>query len=324
MSRRRKGRELNGILLLDKPLGLSSNQALQRVKYLFNAAKAGHTGSLDPEATGMLPLCFGHATRVSGLLLDADKTYRVTGRLGIRTETGDMEGAIVEQLPVPALTFEQMQASIAPFRGQVLQIPPMYSALKVAGKRLYELARAGETVERQPRAIHFYRIDLLNFDGAFFELRVHSSKGAYIRTLIEDIGAAIGCGAVVTQLRRIGVGPWLVESPQVESPMRDVPLGNEPQSRLWTLEELTELIKADEESAINRVILPTDSALASYPVVTLDADSAFHIRHGHPVFVANAPQTGWFCIYGPDDLFLGMGEVLDDGRVAPRRLFAAL
>jgi tRNA pseudouridine55 synthase len=319
MSRRRRGRELNGILLLDKPLGLSSNQALQRVKYLFNAAKAGHTGSLDPEATGMLPLCFGYATRVSGLLLDADKTYRVTGRLGIRTETGDMEGAIVEQLPVPALTTDQMHAYIAPFRGLVQQTPPMYSALKVAGKRLYELARAGETVERQPRAITFYRIDLLHFDGAFFELRVHSSKGAYIRTLIEDIGTAIGCGAVVTQLRRIGVGPWLVESPALDAPLLD-----EPQPRLWTLEDLTELVKADEESAINRVILPTDSALASYPVVTLDADSAFHIRHGHPVFVANAPQTGWFCIYGPDDLFLGMGEVLDDGRVAPRRLFAAL
>lgn len=319
MSRRRRGRELNGILLLDKPLGLSSNQALQRVKYLFNAAKAGHTGSLDPEATGMLPLCFGYATRVSGLLLDADKTYQVTGRLGIRTETGDREGAIVEQLPVPALTSEQMDAFIAPFRGLVQQIPPMYSALKVAGKRLYELARAGETVERQPRAINFYRIDLLAFDGEFFELRVHSSKGAYIRTLIEDIGAAIGCGAVVTQLRRIGVGPWLVEPS-----LLDTPPSCERLPRLWTLEELTEQVKADEESAINRVILPTDSALTSYPVVTLDADSAFHIRHGHPVFVANAPQTGWFCIYGPDDLFLGMGEVLDDGRVAPRRLFAAL
>ncbi|HUN00492.1 MAG: tRNA pseudouridine(55) synthase TruB [Halothiobacillus sp. 20-53-49] len=319
MSRRRRGRELNGILLLDKPLGLSSNQALQRVKYLFNAAKAGHTGSLDPEATGMLPLCFGYATRVSGLLLDADKTYQVTGRLGIRTETGDMEGAIVEQLPVPALTADQMDAYIAPFRGLVQQIPPMYSALKVAGKRLYELARAGQTVERQPRAITFYRIDLLAFDGEFFELRVHSSKGAYIRTLIEDIGAAIGCGAVVTQLRRIGVGPWLVELPEQAAPQP-----HEPQPRMWTLEELTEQVKADEESALNRVILPTDSALASYPVVTLDADSAFHIRHGHPVFVANAPQTGWFCMYGPDDLFLGMGEVLDDGRVAPRRLFAAL
>ncbi|MHB1230164.1 MAG: tRNA pseudouridine(55) synthase TruB [Halothiobacillus sp.] len=318
MSRRRRGREINGILLLDKPLGLSSNQALQRVKYLLQAAKAGHTGSLDPEATGMLPLCFGHATRVSGLLLDADKTYRVTGRLGIRTETGDMEGAVVEELPVPALTPEILEAYLEPFRGIVQQIPPMYSALKVDGKRLYELARAGETVERQPRTIHFYRIELLNFDGEYFELLVHSSKGAYIRTLIEDIGAAIGCGAVVTKLRRLGVGPWLVESATTS----DASLDSMP--RMWTLDELTELVEADEETALNRVILPTDSALASYPVVRLDADSAFHIRHGHPVFVAQAPQTGWFCIYGPDDLFLGMGEVLDDGRVAPRRLFAAL
>jgi len=187
----------------------------------------------------MLPLCFGYATRVSGLLLDADKTYLVTGRLGIRTETGDMEGAIVERLPVPVLTSDQLETTIATFRGLVQQIPPMYSALKVAGKRLYELARAGETVERQPRAINFYRIDLLKFDGEFFELRVHSSKGAYIRTLIEDIGAAIGCGAVVTQLRRIGVGPWLVEPPAL-----DKPPPHELLPRLWTLEELTEQVKA--------------------------------------------------------------------------------
>lgn len=207
MSRRRRGREINGILLLDKPIGLSSNQALQRVKHLFQAAKAGHTGSLDPEATGMLPLCFGHATRVSGLLLDADKTYRVTGRLGLRTETGDMEGAVIEERPVPELTAEQMETYLAPFRGLVEQVPPMYSALKVNGKRLYALARAGEVVERKARSINFYRIELLNFDGQDFDLLVHSSKGAYIRTLIEDIGVAVGCGAVVAKLRRIGVGP---------------------------------------------------------------------------------------------------------------------
>ena len=330
---RRRGREINGILLLDKPLGLSSNQALQRVKHLFNAAKAGHTGSLDPEASGMLPLCFGYATRVSSLLLDADKIYLVTGRLGIRTQTGDMEGEVIEQRPVPALTSAQMDGYIAPFRGLVQQIPPMYSALKIGGKRLYELARAGETVERQPRPINFYRIDLLNFDGEFFTLRVHSSKGAYIRTLVEDIGTAVGCGAVVTQLRRLGVGPWLVEdegdnaaSNRLDEvqPQRSDTSQTPPSLRMWTLDELIELAKVDEETALNCAILPTDSALASYPVVTLDADSAFHIRHGHPVFVANAPQTGWFCLYGQDNLFLGMGEVLDDGRVAPRRLFAAL
>ncbi|MDA3877847.1 MAG: tRNA pseudouridine(55) synthase TruB [Halothiobacillus sp.] len=318
MARRRRGRDINGILLLDKPLGLSSNQALQRVKHLFNAAKAGHTGSLDPEATGLLPLCFGQATRVSGLLLDADKTYRVVGRLGIRTETGDMEGSVVEERPVPALSAEDLEPYLVPFRGLIAQIPPMYSALKIDGKRLYELARAGEVVERQPRNIHFYRIELLNFDGLDFELLVHSSKGAYIRTLVEDIGEAIGCGAVVTWLRRTGLGPWQFE---VEDGAQ---AANPAGSRMWTLDELNELVESEDETAIDRVILPTDSALSGYPTVRLDSESAFHIRHGHPVFVANAPQTGWFCIYGPDDLFLGMGEVLDDGRVAPRRLFAAL
>ncbi|ANJ67997.1 tRNA pseudouridine(55) synthase TruB [Halothiobacillus diazotrophicus] len=318
MARRRRGREINGILLLDKPLGLSSNQALQRVKHLFNAAKAGHTGSLDPEASGLLPLCFGHATRVSGLLLDADKTYRVIGRLGLRTETGDMEGAVIEERPVPTLTAATLEPYLAQFRGLVAQVPPMYSALKVDGKRLYELARAGEVVERKPRDIHFYRIELLKFDGRDFELLVHSSKGAYIRTLVEDIGAEIGCGAVVTRLRRTGLGPWLFESDGAD------PAVDASGARMWTLDALKEIVEGGEESAIDRVILPTDSALSGYPTVRLDSESAFHIRHGHPVFVGNAPQTGLFRLYGPDDLFLGMGEVLDDGRVAPRRLFAAL
>ena len=317
MSRRRRGVEIDGILLLDKPLGLSSNQALQRVKRLFNAAKAGHTGSLDPAATGMLPLCFGHATKVSSLLLDADKVYRVTGRLGVRTETGDREGMVIEERPVPPLTEAELDAVVAKFRGGVEQIPPMYSALKVDGKRLYELARAGEVVERKPRPIHFYRVDLLRFDGASFDLLVHSSKGAYIRTLIEDIGAAIGCGAVVEALRRVGVGRWL--APEAAGVIPELHT-----ERLWTLDELMALADSGEANALDRAILPTDSALAGYPMVSLDADSAYHIRHGHPVCVAKAPQSGWIRLYDPTHRFLGMGECLDDGRVAPRRLFAAL
>ena len=317
MNRRRRGVEVNGILLLDKPVGLSSNQALQRVKRLFNAAKAGHTGSLDPAATGMLPLCFGHATKVSGLLLDADKVYRVTGRLGVRTETGDREGAVLEVRPVPSLTEAAFEAVVARFRGVVAQIPPMYSALKVDGKRLYELARAGETVERKPRLIHFHQVVLTRFDGQTFDLLVHSSKGAYIRTLIEDIGEAVGCGAVVESLRRVGVAHWL--APEAADAIADRQCG-----RLWSLEELTALAESGEENALDRAILPPDSALDGYPSVSLDADSAYHIRHGHPVFVAKAPQSGWFRLYDPAHRFLGMGECLDDGRVAPRRLFAAL
>jgi tRNA pseudouridine55 synthase len=310
MARKRRGREINGIVLFDKPLGLSSNQALQRVRRLFNAAKAGHTGSLDPAASGLLPVCFGQATRISGLLLDADKTYRVTGRLGTRTDSGDLEGEVIETRAVPPLDAAAMEAVLARFRGRVEQVPPMYSALKHEGKRLYELAREGKTVERKARTIDFHEITLEGLSETEFTLRVHSSKGAYIRTLVEDIGEALGCGAVVSELRRIGLGPWSIDADDGQPS--------------YTLEDLQGIAEEGGLAALDRVILPIDSALGAYPAVVLDASSVTPIRHGHPVFVPNAPQTGWFRLYAPDDLFLGMGEVLDDGRTAPRRLFAAL
>ncbi|MFP4252416.1 MAG: tRNA pseudouridine(55) synthase TruB [Guyparkeria sp.] len=307
MARKRRGREINGIVLFDKPLGLSSNQALQRVRRLFDAAKAGHTGSLDPAASGLLPVCFGQATRISGLLLDADKTYRVTGRLGTRTDSGDLDGEVIETREVPRLDAAAMESVLSRFRGRVEQVPPMYSALKHEGKRLYELAREGRTVERKARTIDFHEITLESLTATEFTLRVHSSKGAYIRTLVEDIGEAIGCGAVVAELRRIGLGPWSMD----EQPT-------------YRLEDLEAIAAEGGLESLDRVILPIDSALGAYPAVVLDAASVTPIRHGHPVFVPNAPQTGWFRLYAPDDLFLGMGEVLDDGRTAPRRLFAAL
>ncbi|MFW6041753.1 MAG: tRNA pseudouridine(55) synthase TruB [Guyparkeria sp.] len=313
MARKRRGRPINGIVLFDKPLGLSSNHALQRVKRLFQAAKAGHTGSLDPAASGLLPVCFGQATRISGLLLDADKTYRVTGRLGVITDSGDLEGEVIDRREVPPVDETALEAVLGGFRGRVEQVPPMYSALKQGGRRLYELAREGKTVERKARSIHFHEITLESLSGDEFTLRVHSSKGAYIRTLVEDIGAAIGCGAVVTRLRRIGLGPWSIE-----------PRGDGSVDPAWTLEALEALAEEGGTEALDRVILPIDSALDAYPAVVLDRSSVDPIRHGHPVFVPNAPQTGWFRLYAPDDLFLGMGEVLDDGRTAPRRLFAAL
>jgi len=310
MSRRRRGRPLDGILLLDKSEGLSSNQALQRVKRLYGAAKAGHTGSLDPLATGLLPICFGRATKVSGLLLDADKHYEVSGRLGVRTDSGDAEGAVIETLPVPALDADALDAVLDCFRGECAQIPPMHSAIKVDGQRLYELARRGEEVERKPRRVVFHQIRLVSLENALFRLYVHCSKGTYIRTLVEDIGTALGCGASVAQLRRVGLGPWLYpEMPTFE-----------------TLQALADNAGDNAEArmaALDHVILPIDSALSAYPAVSLDADSTYHLRHGHPVFVPKAPE-GSFRLYGPDNLFLGMGEVLDDGRVAPRKLFAAL
>ncbi|MDY0049832.1 MAG: tRNA pseudouridine(55) synthase TruB, partial [Halothiobacillaceae bacterium] len=276
--RRERGREINGIVLLDKPQGLSSNHALQRVKRLFDARKAGHTGSLDPLATGLLPVCFGSATRISGLLLDADKVYEVTARLGQRTRTGDAEGELIAEREVPPLVEADIEAVLARFRGEVDQIPPMHSALKHQGQRLYELARQGVEVERAPRRIVFHRIVLLQHDAQSLSLFVHCSKGAYIRTLIEDIGEALGCGAHVTALRRTGVGAWMPSGPGAEPPM-------------LTLERL-EALREEGLEALDRVILATDCALTGYPSVVLDADSAHYIRHGHPVFVPKAPPQG--------------------------------
>ncbi|MGK0673335.1 MAG: tRNA pseudouridine(55) synthase TruB [Halothiobacillaceae bacterium] len=301
----KKGRRaLHGIVLLDKARGISSNHALQQVKRLFQAERAGHTGSLDPLATGLLPVCFGKATRVSGLLLEADKSYSVCARLGQRTDTADAEGEVIEERPVPKLDIAQVQAVVESFVGEIDQIPPMYSALKHKGQRLYALARKGIEVERAARRVRFDWINVDRLEGRELCLSLRCSKGAYVRTLIEDIGEALGCGAHVTMLRRTGLGPFM-----------DHP-------RMYTFDALQTLAEEGQE-ALDCVILPIDSALTGYPAMTLDADSTFYIRHGHPVFVAHAPTEGWFRIYGADGLFLGLGEVLDDGRVAPRRLLAA-
>jgi len=205
-------RPVDGILLLDKPLHLSSNQALQKVKHLFQAKKAGHTGSLDPLATGMLPLCFGKATKLAQGLLGVDKKYVVTAKLGEMTTTGDAEGDVIETKPVPAVTIEALQAVLMRFTGEIQQTPPMYSAVKMGGKPLYELARQGITVERQSRPVTIYVISLKELALPFVTLEVHCSKGTYIRTLVEDIGRALGCGAYVTALRRTVVGNFLEDS----------------------------------------------------------------------------------------------------------------
>lgn len=301
-------RPLHGIVLLDKGKGISSNHALQQVRRLFQAEKAGHTGSLDPLATGLLPVCFGKATRVSGLLLESDKAYSVCARLGQRTDTADADGEVIEERPVPDLSLADIEAVVARFIGEVEQIPPMYSALKHEGQRLYELARKGVEVERKPRRVRFDWITVDRFEGHELCLSLHCTKGAYVRTLVEDIGEALGCGAHVTMLRRTGVGPWM---PTADS----TPV-------MYSFDELKKLAEEGQD-ALDRVILPTDSALPGYPAITLDADSTHYIRHGHPVFVPNAPTAGWLRIYGADGLFLGLGEVLDDGRLAPRKMLAS-
>ncbi|MGD9888805.1 MAG: tRNA pseudouridine(55) synthase TruB [Halothiobacillaceae bacterium] len=307
--RKKDLRSIQGIVLLDKAQGISSNSALQQVKRLFKAEKAGHTGSLDPLATGLLPICFGKATRVSGLLLDADKTYSVCARLGQRTDSGDADGTVIEEHPVPAFTQAEIEAVVARFIGEIEQIPPMVSALKHQGQRLYDLARKGIEVERAPRKVRFDWITVDHFAGDALCLSLRCSKGTYVRSLIEDIGTLLGCGAHVVALRRTGLGPF-IENPQMYT--------------LEHLQALAELGAEQGQEALDRVILPADSALPDYPAIKLDADSTYYIRHGNPVFVAHAPTKGWVKIYGADDLFLGMGEVLDDGRVAPRRMLAPL
>ena len=301
MGRRRSNlRQVNGILLLDKPAGMTSNAALQRVKKLYQARKAGHTGSLDPLATGLLPVCFGEATKISGFLLDADKHYWVACKLGERTTTGDAEGEVVEQRPVQGVTEKKLDKVMTGFLGEIEQIPPMHSAVKHKGERLYRLARAGVEVEREPRQITIHEMELLDFAPPRVELRVLCSKGTYVRTLVEDIGELIGCGAHVSDLRRLGVGPF-----------------ND--TGMFRLEEL-EALAASGLAALDERLLPVESGLRHWPDMHLSGDAAFYLRQGQPVLVQHAPTSGWVRLYEGETRFLGMGEILDDGRVAPRRL----
>lgn len=297
-------RKVNGILLLDKPAGLTSNAALQQVKRLYRARKAGHTGSLDPLASGLLPVCMGEATKVSAFLLDADKDYLVTLRLGERTSTGDAEGEVVEERPLSGVTEAGLRTAMAGFQGEIEQIPPMYSAVKHKGQRLYKLAREGVEVERKPRTITIHELQLLGFDSPHATIRVHCSKGTYVRTLVEDIGEELGCGAHVSDLRRLGVGPF-------------------DDSAMVTMEMLEQRRDEAGEAGLDTLLLPMESGLANWPDVHLIGDAAFYLRQGQPVLVPRAPTSGLVRLYEGESRFLGVGEILDDGRVAPRRLLHA-
>ncbi|MCG5530628.1 tRNA pseudouridine(55) synthase TruB [Halorhodospira halochloris] len=302
MPKRRKGRKVTGILLLDKPAGHTSNDALQRVKRLFGARKAGHTGSLDPLATGLLPICFGDATKVSGFLLDADKHYQVTCKLGVATDTGDAEGEITEQVGIPDLDESSVEAALAGFRGCIEQLPPMYSAIKHQGQRLYNLARQGVEVERDLREVEIHQLLLEDLREGELDLRVHCSKGTYIRTLAEDIARALGTVGHVIALRRDGLGPYR-------------------QPQLWTIEQLESCAERGRD-ALDATLEPMDTALEQYPAIELAADLAFFVSQGQPVFVPKAPSEGWVRLYDAKRKFLGMGQILDDGRVGPKRLIA--
>ncbi len=296
MSKRKSGRNVHGILLLDKRLGVSSNKALQEVRRLFNANKAGHTGSLDPLATGLLPLCFGEATKVSALMLDDDKRYEVLIQLGVMTDTGDAEGIVIETKSVPTLSEQQLLDCLLQFTGPIDQVPPMYSALKLNGKKLYELAREGITVERKARKITIFELILLDFGADWLRLDVFCSKGTYIRSLAEDIGHNLGCGGTVKELRRTRSGQFCIQ-------------------QAWCIEQLA----AMDPINLNACLINVDKPLEFMPAVQVSEHQADCIGFGQSIIVNEQPQVSVRIYHG--SAFLGLGEILMDGKLAPKKLF---
>ncbi|MFU8813778.1 MAG: tRNA pseudouridine(55) synthase TruB [Pseudomonadales bacterium] len=305
MAQRKRGRDVNGIVVVDKPPGWTSNDAVQKAKRLFNARKVGHTGALDPLATGVLPLCFGEATKFSQFLLTSDKKYWTRLQLGVSTDSGDSEGKVIDTRPVEGITAERVETALASFRGDIDQVPSMFSAIKHKGQPLYKLARQGIEVEREARRVHIFANELVRLQGDELELEIHCSKGTYVRTIAQDLGEMLGCGAHVTALRRRMAGPY-DESDMVT---------------FATLED------ALEQGSLDGFLLPVSSAVSDLPEVRLNGDSAYYLRQGQPVIVPHAPASGWVRLFQQRDegssRFIGVGEVLDDGRVAPRRLVGA-
>ncbi|MCK0105071.1 tRNA pseudouridine(55) synthase TruB [Marinobacter sp. S0848L] len=301
MSRRRKGRDVNGILVIDKPQGVTSNGILQQVKRLYGAAKAGHTGALDPLATGVLPLCFGEATKFSQTMLDSDKAYITTARLGVRTETGDSEGAVVEEKPVPSLTEADVEAVLENFRGDIQQVPSMYSALKHQGKPLYEYAREGIEIERPARPVTIYELKLLAVRDNELDLAVTCTKGTYIRSLVEDIGQELGCGAHVVALRRTLAAGYTLDNVQ----------------NIETLEAMRE-----RDESLDGLLLPPESALTMFPEHRLSGPALVSILNGQPVRIPGQPFEGFVRVYG-NHSFVGLAEAQPEGEdtvLVPRRL----
>lgn len=296
-------RDVDGILLLDKPEGLTSNAALQRARRAFRARKAGHTGSLDPLASGLLPICFGQATKASGMLLDADKTYHVSIALGERTTTGDREGEVIERAPVPGLDEESVRRIAGGFLGESQQVPPMYSALKHRGERLYRLARQGLEVERPPRRIVIHRLELSGMEPGKLQFEVDCSKGTYVRSLAEDIARACGTVGHVHGLRRLRLGPF-----------------REP--RMYGLEAVE--AAADRPEELQAMLLPADAAIPGLPAVCLGVAEQACVLQGQPVFAAG-PGAALVRMYGSDGLFLGVGRMSAEGRcLAPERIMVNL
>ena len=285
----------DGFLLLDQPAGISSNAALQRAKRIMGVRKAGHTGTLDPFATGLLILLFGQATKVSDYLLNADKRYRATLRLGQETNTGDREGEVVASGRVD-FDQPQLDAALSQFRGRISQIPPMFSAIKRDGQPLYRLARKGVEIEREARSVEIYSLDLLSWAGDELVLDIHCSKGTYVRSLAQDLGRLLGCGAHIRELRRLSSGSFSIDA-------------------AYDLDRLAAAREADQCP-----LQAMDLALQDLPAVTLTENTAYYVRQGQGVVIAHAPAPGRIRLYGPQAQLLGLGEVMEDGKVAPRRL----
>lgn len=306
MARRKKGRLIDGVVLVDKPADWSSNGVLQKVRWLFQAQKAGHTGALDPLATGLLPICLGEATKFTRFLLDADKAYRTTAHLGIRTATLDAEGEVTETRPVPDLNASQVQdLLVSRFTGPIEQTPPMYSALKRDGKKLYDLARKGETVELEPRPVTINNLDLVELSPPEMVLEVDCTKGTYIRTLVDDIGQALGCGAYVSQLRRLRHGRFSLD-------------------KAVSLDDLIALQEAEGSQALDRHLVSVDELLADLPEVVLTPGQARRFSHGNPVNAIVAMPEGEIRVREEESgAFLGVGRITASGELQPVRVVAS-
>ena len=302
---RPRGKDIDGIILLDKPFGITSNDALQKVKRLFSAKKAGHGGTLDPIATGLLVICLGEATKFSRFLLEANKHYLVTAQLGVKTASGDSEGEVIQTAEVSAFSDADIERALTTFRGQIEQTPSMFSAIKYQGQPLYKLARQGVEVPRASRPVTIETFTLLSRTETTLTMEIKASKGTYVRTLVDDLGDLLGCGAHVTSLRRLGIGPYVEE-------------------QMVTLPYLESVAKGEAEGvSLNDCLLPLDSSVSTWPKLTLSEAAAYYLIQGQPVIVPYSPTEGWVRLVGRDGRFLGVGEILDDGRVAPRRLVAS-
>ncbi|WP_288677890.1 tRNA pseudouridine(55) synthase TruB [Aggregatibacter segnis] len=298
---RKRGRDIHGVFLLDKPQGMSSNDIMQKVKRIFQANKAGHTGALDPLATGMLPICLGEATKFSQFLLDADKRYLVTAKLGERTDTSDAEGQIVETRDVNVKTPDILTA-LEQFRGDILQVPTMFSALKYNGKPLYEYARQGITVEREARPITIFELNFIEYNAPYLTLEVHCSKGTYIRTLVDDLGEALGCGAHVTMLRRTAVADY-------------------PTEKMLDWNALQALAEPQDLSSLDALLLPMDTAVAKLPALTLNESQTQGIGFGQRIKFDNPNRLqGQVRLFSHENRFLGVAVIDENNVIRPQRL----